>query len=127
MKVQNSRMRQKSVASVFIHIVLLISLLAQSALPAFAQAPPTSPTAESMLPPPRAGSTLLAPKAEKSEMLYRTRIQVTSPARWQRLEALGVTILERGDEWALVLADYEQLETLARLRFQPEETDELSI
>ena len=41
--------------------------------------------------------------------LYRTRVTLRQPAGWTRLEKLGVTVLERGDDWALVLADEEQL------------------
>ncbi|NOX61185.1 MAG: hypothetical protein GXP42_04460 [Chloroflexi bacterium] len=58
--------------------------------------------------------------------LYRTRITVDSPARWARLDAVGVLILERSDDSALVLVDGEQLETLARLRFNPRGSDELN-
>ena len=50
-----------------------------------------------------------------------------TPADWARLERLGVTVLDKGDAWALVLADEDQLETLARLRFEPQSTDELGM
>ncbi|MBC8262552.1 MAG: hypothetical protein H8E47_00305 [Anaerolineales bacterium] len=59
--------------------------------------------------------------------LYRSRVALRQPADWARLEKLGVTVLEQGDDWALVLADEEQLEALARLRFQPQATDELGM
>jgi hypothetical protein len=59
--------------------------------------------------------------------LYRTRVAVRQPADWARLERLGVTVLEQGEDWALVLADEDQLETLARLRFEPQGTDELGM
>ena len=57
--------------------------------------------------------------------LYRTRVAVRQPADWARLEKLGVVVLQQGDGWALVLADEDQLEALARLRFEPQGTDEL--
>jgi len=62
-----------------------------------------------------------------SSGLYRTRITVRGPADWARLKNLGVVVLEQGDNWALVLADDDQLETLARLRFEPQSTDELGM
>jgi hypothetical protein len=59
--------------------------------------------------------------------LYRTRVAVRQPTDWARLERVGVTVLEQGEDWALVLADKDQLETLARLRFEPQNTDELGM
>lgn len=58
--------------------------------------------------------------------VYRTRITVDSPARWARLEKLDVVVLAKQEDSALVLADDQQLETLARLRFQPQASDELN-
>lgn len=58
-------------------------------------------------------------------MLYRTRVRVPTIAMWRDLEKLGVVVLERGDDWALVFADDAQLESLARLRFNPVETNAL--
>lgn len=58
--------------------------------------------------------------------LYRTRIPVDSPSRWARLAQLNIVILERNEGSALVLVNGEQLETLARLRFQPQASDELN-
>ena len=62
-----------------------------------------------------------------SSGLYRTRVAVRQPADWSRLERLGVTVLEQGKDWALVLVCEDQLETLARLRFEPQGTDELGM
>jgi len=59
--------------------------------------------------------------------LYRTRVAVRQPFDWTRLETWGIVVLERGDDWALVLVDEDQLETLARLRFEPQSTDELGM
>lgn len=64
--------------------------------------------------------------APTSDLLYRVQIAVTSPARWQRLEALGVVILERDEISAVALVDFLQLEELAKLQFQPRGADELS-
>ncbi|HIQ05139.1 MAG TPA: hypothetical protein EYH31_05515, partial [Anaerolineae bacterium] len=79
--------------------------------------------------------------------LFRTRVAVRTPADWARLERLGVMILSKGAEGqrsrgegaispaplypstsaqtVVVLADADQLEALARLRFEPQGTDEL--
>ena len=79
--------------------------------------------------------------------LYRTRVALRQPADWARLEKLGVVVLEGArlgfptdytdnagggfrasvPESVSVLADEEQLETLARLRFEPQGTDELGM
>jgi len=76
--------------------------------------------------------------------LYRTTVTVDSPARRARLEGLGVVVLARhggnGDtdtspgmgasaaseaESVSVLADADQLESLARLGFQPRGSDDV--
>ncbi|MEA3309758.1 MAG: hypothetical protein U9Q70_09645 [Chloroflexota bacterium] len=54
---------------------------------------------------------------------YRARVHFPNTTARARLDQLGVVVLEEGDDWALVLADGEQLETLARLRFAPEAAD----
>jgi hypothetical protein len=83
---------------------------------------------------------------QPSSGLYRTRISVRGPADWTRLEQLGVVVLEGArhgfptdytdsagsfrasvPESVSVLADDDQLEALARLRFEPQSTDELSM
>jgi hypothetical protein len=83
-----------------------------------------------MVVPPTGSARELAGEVEAlpaSSGLYRTRVAVRQPADWSRLERLGVTVLEQGEDWALVLADEDQLETLARLRFEPQGTDELGM
>ncbi len=78
-----------------------------------------------------------------SSGLYRTQVTVRTPADWARLEKLGVVVLRTADQqkdadnesaqsasfWqsAVILADADQLETLARLRFEPQGTDELGM
>ncbi len=74
-------------------------------------------------PPERASAA--QPRPAPDSGLFRTRVQVDAPARWQRLESLGVVILQRDEDSALVLVDDQQLEALARLRFQPRGSDEL--
>ena len=81
--------------------------------------------------------------------LYRTIITLRNPTDWERLEQLGVVVIDpspglfttsgresdslpRLDEElglgsAMVLADDAQLEALARLRFEPQATDDLGL
>lgn len=102
------------VFSILLNVVLILSLATPTAT-AFAPRPlalPPLPEASQQPPVPDSG-------------LYRTHITVDSPARWARLEKLDIVILERYDDGALVLVDADQLETLARLRFQPRASDAL--
>jgi len=59
-------------------------------------------------------------------VLFRTRIRAETTYQWQKLEMLDITILERNNDGALILVDFDQLETLARLGFGPSGTDELT-
>jgi hypothetical protein len=70
---------------------------------------------------PRPDRSLAAPETG----LYRTTVTVDSPARRARLDVLGVAVLAEGEGKAVVLADVEQLEALARLRFEPRGTDDV--
>jgi len=91
----------------------------------------------------RQTDTPQAPQADSLRYefgLFRTRIVVDSPARRVRLDELGIVVLEETADggqptagesgavsglWsAVVLADDEQLETLARLRYEPQASDE---
>ncbi|MEM7531660.1 MAG: dockerin type I domain-containing protein [Chloroflexota bacterium] len=58
-----------------------------------------------------------------SELLFRTRVTIRTGAQWRTLERLGVEVLERGPESARLLVDDQQLADLARLRFNPTETN----
>lgn len=58
--------------------------------------------------------------------LLRTRVTLHQPNDIARLEDIGVLILESGDEDALLLVTTDQLESLARLRFQPTAIDSLN-
>ena len=103
-----------------------------------------------MVVPPTGSARELAGEVEAlppSSGLYRTRVAVRQPADWARLEKLGVVVLEGArhgfptdytdstgggfrasvPESVSVLADEEQLEALARLRFEPQATDELGL
>lgn len=57
-----------------------------------------------------------------SDLLFRTQLTLQTPPQQTRLTQLGITILEQTADQAVVLADYDQLETLARLRYQPHNT-----
>lgn len=57
--------------------------------------------------------------------VYRTRVEVQTPAQWQTLIRIEPVIIERGDNWALLTVDDVQLGDLARLRFNPNETNAL--
>jgi len=57
--------------------------------------------------------------------LFRAQVTLPNSTSRARLDTLGVVVLEESETRALILADGEQLETLARLRFQPEASDDL--
>ncbi|MBN2502051.1 MAG: hypothetical protein JXB38_14810, partial [Anaerolineales bacterium] len=57
--------------------------------------------------------------------IYRARVTFPNDAAPDRLQSLGILILEQGPDWASILVDQDQLQTLARLRFQPQEIDDL--
>ena len=58
-------------------------------------------------------------------LLFRTRVTLSGSRDMKRLQSLGVTVLGEMGSKVLLLVDADQLETLARLRFQPEQTNEL--
>jgi hypothetical protein len=62
-------------------------------------------------------------QASVDSAIFRTTIKVDGAARWKRLEQLQIKILIEGSDWAEVLVTEQQLETLARLRFEPNRTD----
>jgi hypothetical protein len=106
-------MRSKSFR-ILLNIAVILSMLLPNitaATTAYAQLPEPGPVAQ--------------PRPMPESGLFRTHITVDAPARWQRLDALGVVILQRQEDSAVVLADDAQLEALARLRFQPRASDEL--
>ncbi len=64
-------------------------------------------------------------ESHASTGIFRTRVTLTDPTSWARLDELGVTVLDEGDDWAVLLAAGDQLEPLARLGFQPRGSDDL--
>ncbi|MFQ5813679.1 MAG: hypothetical protein ACE5I2_10910, partial [Anaerolineae bacterium] len=119
-----------------LHAAVLLSLLFSPLQSIAAHVPPPAPPAP------------VKPGTPESTGLYRTTVTVRTPADWARLERLGVVVLEeitaqgRTADWqetadqgidqsaasrqsAVILAGEDQLEALARLRFEPRSTDEL--
>lgn len=62
-----------------------------------------------------------------SSGLYRTRVTIDQPYDLTRLQDLGIKILDQGSNWASVLVSDAQLENLARLGFEPQASNELSL
>jgi hypothetical protein len=60
------------------------------------------------------------------EVLYRTRVTFPNTTARDHLDRLGVVVLEEGTDGALVLADREQLQALARLQFEPHASNGLN-
>jgi hypothetical protein len=60
-----------------------------------------------------------------ADLLFRTQVEMRTSAMWMALEAMDPVFLNRGEDWALLLVDDEQLESLARRRFNPGGTDTL--
>ena len=61
----------------------------------------------------------------QTDLVFRTHIQIQTPAQWRDLKRMEVVILEQGADWATVLVDDLQLTDLARWRFSPTDTDTL--
>jgi hypothetical protein len=61
----------------------------------------------------------------QTDLVFRTHIQIQTPAQWRDLQRMEVVILEQGADWATVLVDDLQLTDLARWRFSPVDTDTL--
>ncbi len=53
---------------------------------------------------------------------FRTHVTVNNAYQWQVLGEIGVLLLDKGDDWATVLADDGQLEKLAKWGYRPEGT-----
>jgi hypothetical protein len=62
----------------------------------------------------------------QTDLVFRTHIQIQTPAQWRDLQRMEVVILEQGADWATVLVDDLQLEELARLRYNPDVTNALA-
>ncbi|MCA9952643.1 MAG: hypothetical protein KDE48_23500, partial [Anaerolineales bacterium] len=59
--------------------------------------------------------------------LFRTSVMLDKTHNIDRIESFGVLVLENDADSALLLVTSVQLETLARLRFQPKATDALEM
>jgi len=59
--------------------------------------------------------------------LFRTRVQVEQIYDLTRLQKMEIQILEQGETWAVVLVTETQLESLARLGFEPEASEDLAV
>lgn len=62
-----------------------------------------------------------------SSGLFRTRVTIDQPYDLTRLQDLGIKILEQESSWASVLVSEAQLENLARLGFEPQASNELTL
>ena len=60
-----------------------------------------------------------------TDLLFRTHVTVQTTAQWRDLERMEVVILAKEANAALLLVDDLQLETLARLRYNPEATNSI--
>lgn len=82
-------------------------------------------TVQSLLAPPIATAAPPVQTVATPTNLFRVRITLASAHARQRLDGFGVTVLQERAGSAIVLADADQLETLARLRYQPEAAEDL--
>jgi hypothetical protein len=63
----------------------------------------------------------------ESTNIVRVRVRWHTAYQEQKFNDLGLKILEQGEQWALILANETQLETLARLRFELQGADDLGL
>ena len=96
-------------------IVILISLLASQF--AIVYSAPVESESE------QAALQTTIPDAQGA--LFRTKVTLRLPTDLANLEEMDTVILESGEDWALLLVTADQLEDLARLRFNPRESNEL--
>jgi len=62
-----------------------------------------------------------------SSGLFRTVVRIDQPYDLTRLDDMGIEILNQGEDQALVLVSDGQLETLARLGFEPQSSIDLGL
>jgi hypothetical protein len=101
----------------FYTLLLVLALLSHSVLPV-AHAQSTTPL---YLPIITNGNAV-----PQTDLVFRTRITVQTPAQWRDLQRMEVVILEQEANAATVLVDDLQLEDLARLRYNPDVTNALA-
>jgi hypothetical protein len=109
-------MKLRSVVPLAVRLLRILSLVIPHICLAYDD--PRPPESD---PPPFRPATVGA--AGETPMVYRTRVTLSGSRDMRRLESLGVTVLQRIG--SMVLADEQQLEDLARLRFEPTFTDAL--
>lgn len=68
---------------------------------------------------------IATPQQPDAPGLFRTVVDVQSAAQWRDLERMQPVFLDRGDDWAWLLVDDVQLADLARLRYNPDQTNSL--
>jgi len=141
----NNRMISSHWLQWCLHVCVLLTFLLSPLQSIAAQPPPPAPpmSAQPAMPDPSADPSASSGQGSGQAGLYRTTVTPRTPADWRRLEKLGAVVLEeRTADWqenanqgidksaaswksAVILADDDQLQTLARLRFQPRHSDEL--
>ncbi len=100
----------------FVHLLTVVSLILSAVTPVFAAPIPDAVAADTY--------AVQTPQAGP-DVIYRTRVALKNAAARQRFDRLDLVVLEQGDDWALVLVDEGQLADLARLRFDPSDTESL--
>jgi hypothetical protein len=68
-----------------------------------------------------------APASHNTVGPFRTRVTLSHATSRAWLDQLGAAVLDEGTGWAVVLADADQLEVLARLRSEPRASDDLTL
>ena len=113
---------RKSKLQLAFSALTLLVLLAPLASPwAFLQ---TEPVAAAPLPIERDASRDVE-SLDTWSGLFRTHVTLRQPKDLSRIESMGAVVLESGEDWALLLVTSSQLETLARLGYQPQATNSL--
>jgi hypothetical protein len=64
--------------------------------------------------------------SDDSDLLFRTMVTVQTAAKWRDLERMAPTMVQQGDNWALLIVDDLQLADLARLGYMPDQTNGLT-
>lgn len=66
------------------------------------------------------------PSTPTTYLLFRTRVTVATSAQWHDLTRLDLLTLAKGEDWALLLLTDRQLADVARLRYNPDQTQALT-
>jgi hypothetical protein len=114
---------QRSWQAMLTLFVILGLVLAGFPAPIGAQAPAEAAPSDESIPVHLADSSTVL----DAKVTYRVQVTLRNPLDLERLQKLGVTILEQHEGGATVLASEEQLEALARLQFQPRHADQVAM